>query len=123
MFALVVMVTVKVVRNGCIQNITSELGLLMIGCKLGFPGGTSGKEPTCQCRRCKRLRFRPFVRKIPWRRAWQPTPLFLPRESHGQRGLVGYSPLGCKESDTMTEQLTFTLLSSYIKESLEYLEV
>ena len=44
--------------------------------------------------------FSPWVRKIPWRRAWQPTPVFLPRESHGQRSLVGYSPWGCKESDT-----------------------
>ena len=41
-------------------------------------------------------------RKIPWRRAWQPTPVFLPRESHGQRSLVGYSLKGCKELD-MTE--------------------
>ena len=40
--------------------------------------------------------------KIPWRRAWQPTPVFLPGESHGQRSLAGYSPWGCKESD-MTE--------------------
>ena len=55
----------------------------------GFPGGTRGKEPTCQCRRCKRCRFDPWVRKIPWRRAWHPTPVFLPGESHGQRGLVG----------------------------------
>ena len=39
------------------------------------------------------------VRKIPWRRKWQPTPVFLPRESHGQRSLVGYSPWGRKESD------------------------
>jgi len=46
--------------------------------------------------------FSHWVRKIPWRRAWQPTPIFLPGESHGQRSLVGYSPLGCKESD-MTE--------------------
>ena len=42
----------------------------------------------------------PWVRKIPWRRAWQPTPVFLPGESHGQRGLVGYSPWGRTESDT-----------------------
>ena len=62
--------------------------------------GTSGKEPTCQCRRCKRLRFDPWVGKIPWRRAWQPTPVFLPGESHGQRGLAGYGPLGRKGSDT-----------------------
>ena len=64
---------------------------------LGFPGGASGKEPTCQCRR---RGFDSWVRKIPWRRAWQPTPVFLPGESHGQRSLVGYSPWGHKESDT-----------------------
>ena len=40
------------------------------------------------------------IRKIPWRRAWQPTPVFLPGESHGQRSLAGYSPQGRKESDT-----------------------
>ena len=48
---------------------------------------TSGKESACQCRRLKRLkrhRFDPWVRKIPWRRAWQPSPVFLPGESHGQ---------------------------------------
>ena len=44
-------------------------------------GGASGKEPACQCRRLKRCRFDPRVRKIPWRRAWQPTPVFLPRKS------------------------------------------
>jgi len=60
----------------------------------GFPGGASGKEPTCWCRRCKRCRFHPWVGKIPWRRAWQPTPVFLPGESHGQRSLAGYSPWG-----------------------------
>jgi len=54
---------------------------------LGFPGGTSGTEHTCQCRRLKRHRF-----NIPWRRAWQPTPVFLPGESHGQRSLTGYTP-------------------------------
>ena len=42
---------------------------------------------------------------MPWRRKWQPTPVFLPRELHGQRSLVGYSPGGHKELDT-TEQLT-----------------
>ena len=43
--------------------------------------------------------------KMPWRRAWQPTQVFLPGESHGQRSLVGYSPHGLKELD-MTEQLS-----------------
>jgi len=45
-----------------------------------FPVGVSGKEPACQCRRCKRCRLDFWVRKIPWRRKWQPTPVFLPGE-------------------------------------------
>ena len=60
----------------------------LVGPKKGFPGGASCKEPSCQCRRCKRCRFDPWVGKIPWRRAWQPTPVFLPGESHGQSSLV-----------------------------------
>ena len=58
----------------------------------GFPGGTSSKEPTCQCRKHQRCGFDPWVGTIPWRKAWQCTPVFLPRESPGQRSLVGYSP-------------------------------
>ena len=58
----------------------------------GFSGDASGKEPACQCSRHKRLGFDPWVGKIPWRRAWQPTPVFLPGESHVQRSLVGCSP-------------------------------
>ena len=46
----------------------------------GFPGDASGKEPTCQCRRHKRLRSYSWVMKIPWRRKWQPTPVLLPGE-------------------------------------------
>jgi len=57
-----------------------------------FPGGTNGKEPICQCRRCKTSEFNAWIGKIPWRRAWQPTPTFMPGESHEQRSLVGYSP-------------------------------
>ena len=48
----------------------------------------------------KRHRFDPWVRKIPWRRAWLPTPVSLPGESHGQKSLVGYSPWGRKQLDT-----------------------
>ena len=69
---------------------------------MGFPGGASGQEPTCQCRRHERSRFHPWVGKIPRRRAWQLTLVFLPGKSHGQRSLVGYCPWGHKESD-MTE--------------------
>ena len=49
----------------------------------------SGREPSCQSRRHKRHGFSPWVGKIPWRRKWQPTPVFFPGESHGQRGLAG----------------------------------
>ena len=54
-------------------------------CNVGFPGGASGKEPACQCRGQKRGGFDPWVGKIPWRRKWQPPPVFLPGESCGQR--------------------------------------
>ena len=47
---------------------------------MDFPGGSSGKEPICQCRKIKRHKFDPWVEKIPWRRAWQSTPVFLPGE-------------------------------------------
>ena len=50
--------------------------------------------------RHKRCRFNPWVRKIPWRRAWQPTQVFLPGESHGKKSLVGYSAQDLKESET-----------------------
>ena len=73
---------------------------MLLNCQLGFPGGASGKEPACQCRRHKTFRFDLWVRKIPWRRAWQPSSVFLPGESHGQRSLVGYGPQGHKELET-----------------------
>ena len=57
---------------------------------MGFSGSTSGKEPTCQDRRYKRCGFNP-IRKIPWKRVWQPPAIFLSGESHGQRSLAGYS--------------------------------
>ena len=59
-----------------------------------FPGGDGGKEFTCQCKRCKRHEF---SSRVPWRRAWKPTPVFLPGELQGQRSLVGYSPWGRQE--------------------------
>ena len=59
----------------------------------------SGKEFAWQCRRHRRCRFDPCTRKIPWRRKWQLTPVFLPGKLHGQRILVGYSLWGRKEWD------------------------
>ena len=70
----------------------------------------SGKESAFQFRRCN---FDPWVRKIPWRRKWQPTPVLLPRKCHGWRSLVGYSPRGHKELDT-TERLHFTSLHTFL---------
>ena len=62
--------------------------------------------------------FKSWVGKIPWRREWLPTPVFLPGEFHGQRSLTSYSPWGRKESD-MTEQLTLsTTLTGYLVLSL-----
>ena len=62
------------------------------------------KNPPADAGDARRHEFNPWVEKIPRRRAWQPTPVFLPGKSHGQRSLVGYSPWGRKELDT-TEQL------------------
>ena len=73
----------------------------------GCQGGASGEELACQCRRHKRLGFDLWVGKIPRRRAWQPTLIFLPEESHGQKSLVGYSPQGHKELG-MTEVTAHT---------------
>ena len=64
--------------------------------KEGLPRWLSGKESACQCRRHV---FNLWVGKIPWRRKWQPTPVFLPRTSSDQRSLAGSSPWSCKESD------------------------
>ena len=58
----------------------------------GLPRWLSNKEYICQCRRRKRHRFDPWVGKIPGRRAWQPTPVFFPGETHEQRSLLGYIP-------------------------------
>ena len=80
---------------------TSTFIYLVFLNQFGLPWYLSGKESTCQCWRC---RFNPWVWKIPWRRKWQPTPIFLPGESQGQRSLGIYSSWGRKESDA-TEQL------------------
>ena len=70
-----------------------------------LPRWLTGKESACQCRRRKRQRFSPWVRKIPQKRKWQLTPVFLLGKSYGQRSLAGHSPQGHKESD-MTKLLS-----------------
>ena len=71
----------------------------MVILEKGFPGGSDGNLPAMQETR---------VGKIPWRREWQPTAVFLPGESHGQRSLEGYGTWGHKELDT-TEKLSLLL--------------
>ena len=101
----VLLVTQNSTRRGLLVVIRTFCHLFGVTCGghpklvwLGFPGDASDKDPTCLCRRCKSCRFDPWVGKIPWSRKWQPTPVFLPGKSHGQRSLVGYSPWGCKET-------------------------
>ena len=85
----------------------------------GIGGSYSSFGASLMAQRLKHLsamwEFNPWVGKIPWRRKWQPTPVFLPGESHGERILVGYSPRGHKESDT-TEQLHIVVLPLVFKE-------
>ena len=71
----------------------------------GFAGGTVVKNHQW-VQEMQEIRLDPSVGRIPWRRKWQPTPVFLPGESHGQGSLAGYSPWGHKELDTT--ECTFT---------------
>ena len=90
-----------------------------------FPGGSDGGPPALL--QCRRPGFNPWVRKVSWRRKWQPTPVFLPGKSHGRRNWLGYSPWGRKESDT-TERLhslthcvhVHTVLISVVLSCLRY---
>ena len=68
---------------------------------ISFPGGSEDKVSACNAQGPGSI---PGLGRFPWRRKWQPTPVFLPGESHGQRSLAGYSPQGRKESD-MTKRL------------------
>ena len=76
---------------------------------VGFPRGSDGKE-------CETPRFDPWIRKIPWRTAWQPTLVFLPGESRGQRSLEGYSPWG--RMDALSSNPSVTLDSSLFLTSI-----
>ena len=76
--------------------ITVRLLLRVFSAIWGFPGGSDSKESSCDAGEPGLI---PRSRKIPWRRAWQPTPVFLSGQVHGWRSLELYSPWGCKELD------------------------
>ena len=78
---------------------------------MGLPWWLRDKEFACSCRRCG---FDPWLGKIPWKRKWQPTPVFLPGKSHGHRSLVGYSPWGCKSWTWLSDSTTKGPLRSLI---------
>ena len=81
--------SLSVVYSPLVQALLCPPGLACVRAKhklnATIPRGAGGKKPACLCRRHKRLRFNLWFRKVPQRRAWQPTPVFLPGESHGQR--------------------------------------
>ena len=83
----------QVLTTGPTGNSLCFLFFSMPGILIWLPRWLSGKKPTCQCRR---LGFHPWVGKIPWRRKWQCTPVFLPGKSHGWRSLAGYGQWSCK---------------------------
>ena len=87
-----------------------------------FPGGASGKESACQCRRC---RLHTWVRKIPWGRKWQLTPVFLPGKSHGQRSRVGLQSMGLQwiGHDLATKQQQHICLSYWFSFSETHTQV
>ena len=90
----------------------------LVNClKKGLPRWLGGKKKNLPAN-AEDTGLNPWVGKIPWRRKWQPTPLFLPIEVHEQRCLVGYSPLGCKELDTAERpRMHACLKKSQIKNS------
>ena len=90
------------------QSLGYKLLRIFVVLKWGFPGGTSGEEPSCQCRRQKGRGLDPWVGKIPQRRAWQLIPVFLPGESHGWGSMAGYSPQGRKRVGQDLSDLAWT---------------
>ena len=84
-------------RGLCHPQSLQQVSEILTFLVMGSPSGTGGEEPAYQCKRRKKLGFIPWGGKIPWRRDWQPIPLFLPVQSHGQRSLTGHSSQDHKE--------------------------
>ena len=104
-----------VVNEGKAENIKGLYSTLQAKAKalklqlylvLDFPGGSDSKV---SCVQCGRRGFNPLVGEIPWRRKWQPTPVLLPRKSHGRRSLVQTIVHGVTESDTAEQLLSLSL--------------
>ena len=87
-----------------VENIMVIFNMIFI-ILLGFPSGSVVRLHL----QCRRPGFYPWVGKIPWERKWQPTPVFLPGESHRQRSLVGYSPWGHKSQRSLRDYTTIKI--------------
>ena len=101
---------VRLAPNDLNQDInpTFEVNIYMLlYIKYWLHGWHMGKESTYQCRKPRKHGFDPQDEKIPWRRKWQPTLVFLSGKVHGQRSLAGYSPWGHKGSDTAEHTSTY----------------
>ena len=92
-------------RTRAVPSTGSPCSCLTMLCSAASQVALAVKNLPANVRDAKRLRFDPWLGKIPWGRKWQPTPVFLPGKFHRQRSLAGYSPWGHRESDT-TEQLS-----------------
>ena len=93
-----VLATISLIEIGLLRlsSILNEILIVFIFQRIDF-----FQEPACQCMKQKTYWLDPWARKIPWRRAWQPTPVFLSGESQGRRNLGSYRPQGCKGLDTI----------------------
>ena len=107
-----------------LRSVPGDIPCLLANSAYGHRRWLSDKESTHQCRRLRRRGFDLWVRKIPWRRKWHPTLVFLPGESHGQRSLVGYSPWSRKQSviteHACTDEMFSLGLSRYKKEQSNF---
>ena len=110
----------KACRGSCHSPTISLPRCLITG--LGLPSWHRGKESACRCRRPKKRRFDPRVRKILPRRKWQPSPVFLPGKFHEQRSLAGYNPWGHKESDMTEHTHTYLVLNTYAVTNISLLK-
>ena len=97
---------------------TGRLGLTKCTL-LGLPRWLSGKESTCQCRRNRRHRFNPWITKIPWKRKWQPPPVFLPGKIPWTEQPGGLQSMGSQKSHTRLSDYTTTYTHHHVQNSME----
>ena len=109
--------------GSCVHRIFPARLLEWVAISLGFPGGTDGKEPTYQCRRCKRGRLDPWVRKTPSRRKWQPTAVFLPGESPWTEEPGGLQSMGSQRVEHDRRNLTQRYSKSILKVLKYYVNI